>query len=513
MLALISIMQSVSSLVVKEDQMHNPRTYKVAAGGIVVLALAIVSAIAVAAPGGATGPSSSQSPYLVRSQPGVVLKSILTAGDAVPKIGGGSYRLVGKPDGLGAFDNGDGTFTVLMNHELGGGAGAVHAHGARGAFVSKWTIRKDDLSVVDGEDLIRQVSTWDASTSSYNAPAAGVVLRQLCSATLPPASALYNPESGKGFTGRIFMNGEEVDNAGRAFGHLLDGTTYELPALGKAGWENQVANAHTGDKTVVVGLDDSGELGQVYVYVGDKQSGGTPVERAGLTGGTLYGIKVAGFVREDQAPAGFTFPAPFIGHSLGNVSNLTGAQLNSASNAVDITRFSRPEDGVWDAQSPNDFYFATTATFAGNSRLWRLHFNDPADPAQGGTISVLLEGDETGGTTERYHQLDNMTANDRGELILQEDPGNRAYLARVWKYDLANDALEPIAKADPRRFDPPTPEPFTQEEESSGVIDVSEILGEGWYLLDVQAHYVDSDPELVQGGQLLALHIPPGPLQ
>jgi hypothetical protein len=490
-----------------------PQTRARAAGllvGAAVLTLAtMLATIARATPGGSTGPSSSESPYLVRSQPGVILKSILTVGDSVPKVGGGSYRLVGKPDGLGSFDNGDGTFTVLMNHELGAGAGAIHAHGARGAFVSKWTIRKDDLSVVEGDDLIRQVATWNTSTSSYNAPATGIALRQLCSATLAAPTALYNPETGNGFDGRIFMNGEEVDNAGRAFGHLLDGTTYELPALGKAGWENQVANAYTGDKTVVVGLDDSGVLGQVYVYVGDKRSEGSPVERAGLTGGTLYGIKVSGFVREDQTPAGFTFPAEFTGYSLGNVSSLTGPELNSASNAVDITRFSRPEDGVWDPKSPNDFYFATTATFGGTSRLWQLHFDDPADPAQGGTISMLLEGDETGGTIERYHQLDNMTANGRGELILQEDPGNQPYLARVWRYDLANDALEPLASADPSRFEPPTPEPFTQEEESSGVIDVSDILGEGWYLLDVQAHYAHSDSELVQGGQLLAMHIPP----
>jgi hypothetical protein len=491
-----------------------PQTHTGAArllvGAAVVFTLTTVLAtIARATPGGATGPSSSDSPYLVRSQPGVVLKSIVTVGDTVARMGGGSYRLVGKPDGLGAFDNGDGTFTVLMNHELGAGAGAIRAHGAKGAFVSRWTIRKDDLSVVAADDLIRQVATWNTATSSYNAPAAGVVLRQLCSATLPASTALYNPETGNGFDGRIFMNGEEVDNAGRAFGHLLDGTTYELPALGKAGWENQVANAYTGDKTVVVRLDDSGELGQVYVYVGDKRPEGNAVERAGLTGGTLYGIKVSGFVREDLAPAEFTFPAEFRGYSLRNVSNLTGSQLNAASNAVDITRFSRPEDGVWDPMSPNDFYFATTATFGGTSRLWRLHFNDPADPAQGGTISMLLEGDETGGTSERYHQLDNMTANGRGQLILQEDPGNRAYLARVWRYDLADDVLEPLATADPSRFDPPTPEPFTQEEESSGVIDVSDILGEGWYLLDVQAHYPESDSELVQGGQLLAMHIPP----
>jgi hypothetical protein len=490
--------------------MFKPRAPASVLSGVAVLALAIVSAtIAVAAPGGSTGPSSSESPYLVRSRPGVVLKSLLSVGDAVSNADGGSYRMVGKPDGLGAFDNGDGTFTLLMNHELAAAAGTVRAHGARGAFVSKWTIRKDDLSVVAGEDLIRQVATWNTSTSTYNAPAAGIGLRQLCSATLPTPSALYNPETGNGFDGRIFMDGEEVDNAGRVFGHLLDGTSYELPALGKAGWENQVANAYTGEKTVVVGTDDSGELGQVYVYVGDKRSAGNPVERAGLTGGTLFGVKVNGFVREDQTPSGFTFPATFTGYSLGNVSNLTGAQLNTASNAADITRFSRPEDGVWDAKNPNDFYFATTATFGGNSRLWQLHFADPTDPAQGGTISMLLEGDETGGTTERYHQLDNITANGRGQLILQEDPGNRAYLARVWRYDPANDELEPLAQADPRRFAPPTPDPFTQEEESSGVIDVSEILGEGWYLLDVQAHYALTDPELFQGGQLLAMHIPP----
>ncbi len=476
-----------------------------------VVALGVgVAAIALAAPGGSTGPSSSESPYLVRSQPGVVLKSILTVGDGVPTAGGGSYRLVGLPDGLGALDNGDGTFTVLMNHELGATAGAVHAHGARGAFVSKWTIRKDDLSVVEGEDLIRQVATWNTSTSTYNTPDTGIVLRRLCSATLPAPSALYNAETGNGFDGRIFMDGEEVDDmTGRAFGHLLDGTSYELPALGKAAWENQVANGFTGDKTVVVGTDDSGGLGQVYVYVGDKGSSGNPVEKAGLTGGTLYGIKVTGFPREDQAPADFAFPAPFTAQSLGDVSNLTGMQLNAASNAALVTRFNRPEDGVWDARGPNDFYFVTTASFPGKSRLWKLHFTDPTDPAQGGTISMLLEGDETGGTLERYHMLDNLTANGRGQLVIQEDPGNQPYLARIWQYDLANDSLEQVANADPARFYPPTPPPFTQEEESSGVVDVSDILGEGWYLLDVQAHYGYGDPEIVQGGQLLAMHVPP----
>ena len=107
-----------------------------------------------------TGPSSSTPPFVLPVAPGANTISIVTAGDFV----GGPYRMTGAPDGLGAFDNGDGTFTVLMNHELAGTAGGVHAHGARGAFVSKWTIRKSDLGVVRAEDLIRRVALWNRTT-------------------------------------------------------------------------------------------------------------------------------------------------------------------------------------------------------------------------------------------------------------------------------------------------------------------------------------------------------------
>ena len=50
---------------------------------------------------------------------------------------------------------------------------------------------------------------------------------------------------------------------------------------------------------------------------------------------------------------------------------------------------------------------------------------------------------------------------------------------------------------------------ITQDEESSGIIDARRILGDGWFLLDVQAHKTSSDPELVEGGQLLAMFIDP----
>ena len=245
---------------------------------VATTALAVVAGAGAVSANATSGPSSSASPYVVRLAPGVVTKSILTVGDSVTNPDGTTYRMAGIPDGLGAFDNGDGTFTLLMNHELGPTVGAVRAHGAKGAFVSKWTIRKDDLSVVSGGDLIQQVATWTPGVG-YNSPAKGVVLGRLCSADLPAKSAFYNAASGLGYDGRLFLDGEEVGAEGRAFAHGLDGVSYELPRLGKFSWENALANPATGDKTVVVGTDDS-TPGQLYVYVGDKTAAGSPVDRA-----------------------------------------------------------------------------------------------------------------------------------------------------------------------------------------------------------------------------------------
>ena len=42
---------------------------------------------------------------------------------------------------------------------------------------------------------------------------------------------------------------------------------------------------------------------------------------------------------------------------------------------------------------------------------------------------------------------------------------------------------------------------------SSGIIDASDILGSGWYLLNAQVHASAGDTELVERGQLLALYV------
>jgi hypothetical protein len=151
--------------------------------------------------------------------------------------------------------------------------------------------------------------------------------------------------------------------------------------------------------------------------------------------------------------------------------------------------------------------------------LWRLRFADPTDPSQGGTLTLLVSGPvgtpdspsatgtQSAGSTGPQ-MFDNLTVNDRGQVLMQEDVGGQAYLGGIWLYDIASGNLVKVAQHDPDRFAPGVSGFLTKDEESSGIIPAP-FLGEGWYLVDVQAHFAISG-ELVQGGQLLALHVPPG---
>src|SRR5262249_20829569 len=156
----------------------------------------------------------------------------------------------------------------------------------------------------------------------------------------------------------------------------------------------------------------------------------------------------------------------------GDVSGLTGAQLDTASLANGVTGFWRPEDGSWDPIHPEDFYFVTTASFSGQSRLWRLHFDDLSNLAGGGTLSMLLDG------TQGQKMMDNITANTRGEIIILEDVGENDHIGKVWRYNIPSDTLEMVAEHDPDRFAPGASDFLTNDEESSGVIPAFDILGE-----------------------------------
>ena len=494
-----------------------------------VAAAAAVAAIAAGAAAETTisgnqGPSSSASPYVVPVAPGVRTVAILTTGDSVnPKLDGTTpYRMVGIPDGLGAFDNGDGTFQVTMNHELGGTSGIARVHGSVGAFVSTWTIDAATLQVKSGNDLIRTIETWNSATQAY--VQGTTAFARFCSGDMPAPTAFYDAASGLGTTVRFHMAGEENGNSGRVFADVATGpntgVSWELPRLGKQSWENVVACPFGQAKTIVIGTDDS-TPGGVFVYVGTKLSSGNEVQKAGLTNGTLYGVLANNTRTEDRTNG--------IGLAKGVSGAFTllalpdqsaaGANTELAADTAGCTEFLRPEDGSWDPSNPSDFYFVTTDQFdqvkaqtgatVGRSRLWRLRFSDIGNPEAGGTVTMVLDG------TEPQQMFDNLTVDHAGHALLQEDVGGNAHLGKIWQCTLATGELTLIAQHDPARFGnlvggvaSPATVPFNNDEESSGIIDASSILGPGWFLLDVQAHYSPGVTELVEGGQLLALYNP-----
>lgn len=469
------------------------------------------------------GPSTTQSPYLVATEKGVWFTSILSVGDQVSvKSDGTPWKMVGIPDGLGAYDNGDGTITVLMNHEIGATAGVVRDHGSAGAFVSTLTIDKTTLEVKSAGDLVQKTYLYNATTGLYEEKT--TAFARFCSADLPDVGAFYDASSGLGTIDRIYINGEEAGPEGRAFAHIVTGaeagSSYELPWLGKFSWENAVASSYSGTKTVVAGTDDA-TPGEVYVYIGDKAATGSTIEKAGLADGKLFGIQASFGDDAATVPAKATFTLVSQG-SDGNVSNLTGAQLNAA--GAPLTQFGRPEDAHWDPSNPNRLYLATTGTATIPTRLWAIDFEDIEHPELGGKITMLLEGGLSGtNPADGPVMIDNLTVTESGLVILQEDPGRNERLAKVWVYDpkLDNGAerfsgLTQLAQHDPARFSNPsgptaTPAPFGtagfgQDEESSGVVDVTSMFGNDKlaFMLDTQAHYAIGG-ELVEGGQLMTM--------
>lgn len=492
------------------------------------------------------GPSSSQTPYLRPAAPnaGIVVDvtSIVTATDFVPTTGAPTtqYEFVGVPDGLGAYDNGDGTVTILAHHELASTAGALRRHGARGAFVSATIVDRATLAVVSSGDAI--ASVVDAAGVVHDAAHGNAVaFHRFCSGDLPAVSAFFDAGTGLGSTARFFLGGEEGNATGFVQATVLtgpeQGLSYTLPAFNPAtsgsginatgAYENLLANPFAQPLTIVAGNNDGGSgivNNRVMVYVGTKQASGTEVEKAGLKNGQNWFVSVTGNPVE-------------IVNTTTRATNITTGTRFSLS-ATGGTQFSRPEDGAWDPTSPRDYYFTTTdrldtltntgfnqtigatgTSQRGRSRLWRLRFDDIANPQLGGEVALLIDGDKNG---IKVNMLDNMCVGSDGMVFLVEDPGNTTYIPKAWAYDSATDTLLPWLAFDQARWGelavnggtPGAIAPHTNDKEISGVVDVTHLfphaVGETVLLIDAQDHSTNAavaDAVSVEGGQLLLVRV------
>ena len=512
---------------------------------IALCAAAVTAATAVPASAATSkGPSTTVAPYVLPVADGVSIKSLLTVNDKTTDNG---YRMAGIPDGIGVKRDGA-DIVAYVNHELRATAGIVRRHGEKGAFVSRLVIDPVTGRVKHGSDLIDPGTRyWDYPAGAYAAapvppadfdPAADPsnpdvhkkVFSRFCSSALTAPGQLHNSRTKAGYTGQLYFGNEETGNEGRSFGITTDGLATQLPRLGLFSWENTKVAGNTTNTTVVMGNEDA-TPGELWTYVGAKRTTGSAVAKAGLTNGRNHVVKVAG-VTTDLAfraahPTGTAVP-----FTLNDVEwNQSGKAQNAEALAEGGLGFSRVEDGDFDPDNRNDYYFVTTEggdktpTPDGVTRdgggLWKLSFTDVNKPKLGGTLTLLLDGTESWGTQEdKINKPDNMTIDRAGNLLIQEDPGGNDQVARILSYRIADGARGVVARFDPALFGatiptgttPDTRAVFTTDEESSGIVQ----LPGGAYLFDAQVHSAKNLPagtgpgtveELVENGQLLRMWV------
>jgi secreted PhoX family phosphatase len=177
-------------------------------------------------------------------------------------------------------------------------------------------------------------------------------------------------------------------------------------------------------------------------------------------------------------------------------------QLDHAAKGTEMTRV---EDGEWDPTNPNVFYFLTTESnkdpgatkpnpatptvSRDGGALWRLTFVDGQKPELGAKLEMLLDG-----TEEPYlSKPDNLAVTSDGIVMIQEDPGNNAQVARLMAFRVADGKLATIAQFNTDYFKAGASKFMTTDEESSGIIDVTSMIAKPgdttkYFYFNVQVH-------------------------
>jgi hypothetical protein len=474
-----------------------------------VLAGTILAALCAAVAFAATGVKTAKPDYLVPTAPGVVVDKILSTGDIVPVGQTPPYQMSGIPDGLGAYSNkgkrGDrhlrdkgrkGTYTVVMNHEMGTAFQGTPPTPGVNARISKLTIDKSTNSVLSAEYL------FDGNEG----------FERFCSATLEiiHGTPWY-------FTGEEELNGPH--NGSSIAMNAESGEWVETEHFGHLQHENIVPTKLS--KWFFLTTDDDFRPGQdayLYAYIAKSF-------KAAISGdpskGSLYVWKADNALDSTQIQKGQTLTGRFV--PISQAENATDVTLKNAAAARGAFKFDRLEDAALYRQVKGRYYFTDTGKAPRTTRGRVYQFDvEPSDPTRA-SLKVVIDGDKG----DDIYNPDNLDTSARS-VVIQEDrespfrgpPGPPVADSghnRVMVYDIATGTLTSAARVN--TLPPPAPLPPLRpgQWESSGVVNVFHILGAGWWLTDVQAHNTPAPqpgPTLVpnsstgEDGQLQAVFIP-----
>jgi hypothetical protein len=443
-------------------------------------ALTALAGVIVGVAAGAGGFQTAKRPYLVPVEPGVVVHPILSTGDIV-----GGYQMSGIPDGLGAYKD-SGTVQLLMNHEL--GATFPASPPGVNARISKVTLDDKTHTVLSARYLFNGSEGFE----------------RFCSATLEVIDGTP-----------YYFTGEEAIGAGHDGSSIVmnavTGQWWQTPHFGHIQHENIVPVERL-KKWVSISTDDDFRVGSpslLTAYIADSFEDAVSGDAAH---GSLYVWKA---LNATDTPAtiheGDTIPGEFV--PLTQAENANSVTIKTAARAKGAFAFSRLEDAAVAQQTPGRVYFTDTGKIGDvtlTGRIYRLDI-DPSDPTKA-SLTFVLDS-----VTHGFANPDNLDTSAQS-LVFQEDRESafRGIHNRVLVYDFRTGTLRVVARVDPT---PPLP---PGQWESSGIINAQTLLGNDWWLLDVQAHSqserqpgptapgAQPAPNTATGedGQLLAVYIP-----
>lgn len=320
------------------------------------------------------------------------VSSLITNGEFTNGLDKGDslFTPTGIFDGLGAYDNRDGTYTVLANSELGAAAGMPYLVGGvalAGARITRFIVDKDvdnnarngyQSAVIAGGIAYEKIVGADGQLV-VDASQVGGGFSRFCSGSFEQANRFG---AGRGFRDSIYLTGEENDEG---LFYALDPkseTLYALPGLGRGGWETAV-QVDTGSRSTVgvLLLDDN--TAPLYLWVGQKSSarGAGFLERNGLAkeSGNLYTWvpnlgSIGTSAGTEGVPDSADLNAIALGTSaagrwvlVGSGSQVAGwdeATLRANANALGALQLSRLEDASINPSNGRQVVFATTGNSA-----------------------------------------------------------------------------------------------------------------------------------------------------
>ncbi len=504
-------------------------TSLIIATAMAMLVVTLFPAVAEGAPRG----------YLTSSDPLVVLDgNVPPGGQVIPIINSGDelgdFIFQGLPDGIGLAPSRTGNAVdVYVVHE------ETHVPFFGSADFQDASISKLTIST----RARNRGAVLNASVAL--GPEEGYI--RFCSA--------FMASTADGFANYTFFTGEEsndvipvVDGASygadpalapdRQAGYVVahdtvTGENVAIPGMGRLNHENTVVVNGDWSGVAMLTTDDtfSAPSSQLYLYTAASGDAVLADE------GALYAFQVtatdSGAVDPNDAfndandyldiQPGDSWQGRFIevprDIALGTTDVAPQQALEDWSNANNVFQFIRLEDIATDKNDPTVVYIADTGAtrvvpddvtgrmlrgpsgtvgFADNGRIFKFEF-DANDPMSVTGFSVLAQGDDpSSGNYVPFVSPDNIDTSKKS-LMVQEDTDD----ASIWQHRLRSGDWREVAHV----TDP--------DGESSGIADASAWFGNGWWIVDVQAHGSNQLEEMVgdvllkrEDGQLLLIKIP-----